>query len=430
MLFCVEKSIFLLLYILFSGPTAIKREIEALAQGQLINQRLKDIKSSNNTINTSLPNESADYDKTSVLNKQSSTPKSISGLTEHINNCKDSEMFIGNLNSEGSKSNFTKQSITKCVESADLSNLLQCRMKKSCKNNTVKSIHMKEKCFSCHICLRRFVRRDTLNHHLLTHAGETPYNCEICDYRCSQKNRLVVHMKHKHLQEKKFACDMCVRKFVRRDSLNLHLLTHTGEKPHKCDMCDYRCLRNYSLKQHIMVKHKNEKKFSCHMCSNTFVRKDILNKHLLTHTGEKPFKCNMCEYMCLRKYALDQHVMFKHKNEKNFSCHMCICKFARKDSLNRHLRVHTGDKPYICDLCDYRSIRKSNLSDHIKSVHTKEKNFLCHMCLHRFISKYNLNIHLRTHTGEKRFTCDLCDYGCLRKDYLEKHIKTKHMALK
>ena len=45
-----------------------------------------------------------------------------------------------------------------------------------------------------------------LEKHMMTHTGEKPHKCDVCDKSLKQKG-----------------------------DLQRHLLTHTGDKPHKCD---------------------------------------------------------------------------------------------------------------------------------------------------------------------------------------------------
>ena len=49
---------------------------------------------------------------------------------------------------------------------------------------------------------------------------------------------------------------------------------------------------------------------------------------------------------------------------KLFSCTYCSYQSPRKDLLNKHLRTHTGEKPYKCRFCDKRSTQKSNMMTH------------------------------------------------------------------
>ena len=47
------------------------------------------------------------------------------------------------------------------------------------------------------------------------HEGKKPFNCSICDYKCSQKRNLTRHIAS----------------------------VHEGKKPNNCSICDYKCLK-------------------------------------------------------------------------------------------------------------------------------------------------------------------------------------------
>jgi KRAB domain-containing zinc finger protein len=53
----------------------------------------------------------------------------------------------------------------------------------------VASVHEGDKPFNCDICNYCFSKRDKLKRHIASiHEGKKPLKCDICDYCCSQKN--------------------------------------------------------------------------------------------------------------------------------------------------------------------------------------------------------------------------------------------------
>ena len=87
-----------------------------------------------------------------------------------------------------------------------------------------------------------------------------------------------------------FNCTKCNRGFTRKDERN----KHEG----KC--------KNKFLNKHLFICPEQD-------CENKFSKKDMLNKHLLTHTGEKLFTCTMCP----RKFS---GLKAKNRHIKNKSC--------------------------------------------------------------------------------------------------------------
>ena len=55
---------------------------------------------------------------------------------------------------------------------------------------------------------------------------------------------------------------------------------------------------------------------------------------------------------------------------QEFGCPFCTQISKRRDVMRKHILTHTGEKPYACNLCSYRSSQKSNLNGHIQRNHT------------------------------------------------------------
>ena len=106
--------------------------------------------------------------------------------------------------------------------------------------------------------------------HLSTvHEGKKPFECSICDYKCSQKG-----------------------------PLNLHFSTiHEGKKPFNCSICDYKCSVKGSLAKHIASIHESKQPFKCSICHfKHFSKKQSLTKHMasLHNTRNIALKAGPC----------------------------------------------------------------------------------------------------------------------------------------
>ena len=64
-----------------------------------------------------------------------------------------------------------------------------------------------------------------------TTTGEKPFACEICDYKCTTRDNLDVHVRT-HTGEKQFACEHCDYKCSQKSNLDRHMRAHTVRRRH------------------------------------------------------------------------------------------------------------------------------------------------------------------------------------------------------
>ncbi|XP_076060157.1 uncharacterized protein LOC143036544 isoform X16 [Oratosquilla oratoria] len=50
----------------------------------------------------------------------------------------------------------------------------------------------------CPVCGKRISRRDSLRVHLRTHTGEKPYTCPHCPHRCADRGNMIKHIRNRH----------------------------------------------------------------------------------------------------------------------------------------------------------------------------------------------------------------------------------------
>ncbi|XP_040287125.1 gastrula zinc finger protein XlCGF26.1-like [Bufo bufo] len=161
---------------------------------------------------------------------------------------------------------------------------------------------------------------------------------------------------------KTFPCPECGKCFKYKNSLSIHIKTHTGERSLSCSECGKSFIHRRSLLDHRRI-HTGEKPFPCSECGKRFRHKVGLLSHQRTHTGEKPYGCSECGKFFAGKTARNRHQRV-HTGEKPFLCFDCGASYTRKEYLTEHQKIHSGERPFSCSYCEKSFIHKSTLTQH------------------------------------------------------------------
>ncbi|KAH0548426.1 zinc finger protein 26-like isoform X2 [Cotesia glomerata] len=214
--------------------------------------------------------------------------------------------------------------------------------------------------------------------------------CTECNKQYTSRKGLLRHIQVH--EGKKYLCDICPKKFYRREHLKIHVAKHNMIKPHKCTRCSKRFMKEEQLNAHL-TKHertfkKNKepdstsKRFLCEICSKSFTQSTTLVAHLRAHNGIKPYVCEVCARPFTTNAYLKMH-MRTHTQERPYTCQFCSRAFARADTLANHLTSHTGEAKYHCKFCPKNFRRLKSLKEHV-FIHTGQRPYACPTCDRRF----------------------------------------------
>lgn len=283
--------------------------------------------------------------------------------------------------------------------------------------------------FKCNVCPKRFTRKNTLMNHLRIHnRDEGKSEGEEGAFSCPQCPKTFVDKYHLNRHQKThdskvFSCELCRFDFYVKREYNRHMKIHAGVKTFLCSACSKTFTDKVKFNRHMRA-HEGIKPFQCNVCGESFTQRSNLNIHLRIHDGIRPFQCNVC-YICFtNKSDLNRHSRI-HNGIKPFLCSMCAKCFSRKDDLNRHMKIHEGSKRYLCTMCPKCFTRKDDLNRHLRN-HDGLKPFHCTVCFESFTQKALLNIHLRIHTNSKPHTCSICSESFSQQSNLHIHLKLNH----
>uniref|UniRef100_UPI0037E95F10 zinc finger protein 131 isoform X2 n=1 Tax=Semicossyphus pulcher TaxID=241346 RepID=UPI0037E95F10 len=117
----------------------------------------------------------------------------------------------------------------------------------------------------CEYCKKHFDHFGHFKEHLRMHTGEKPYECPDCHERFARNSTLKCHMAAcqngagaKKGRKKLYECQVCSSIFNSWDQFKDHLVSHTGDKPNHCTMCDMWFTHPKDLKAHLKEVHSIE----------------------------------------------------------------------------------------------------------------------------------------------------------------------------
>ncbi|XP_060894738.1 zinc finger protein 131 [Labrus mixtus] len=121
----------------------------------------------------------------------------------------------------------------------------------------------------CEYCKKQFDHFGHFKEHLRKHTGEKPYECPDCHERFARNSTLKCHMAAcqngagaKKGRKKLYECQVCSSVFNSWDQFKDHLVSHTGDKPNHCTMCDMWFTHARELKTHLKEVHSIEDRTS------------------------------------------------------------------------------------------------------------------------------------------------------------------------
>ncbi|KAL2090181.1 hypothetical protein ACEWY4_014869 [Coilia grayii] len=131
-------------------------------------------------------------------------------------------------------------------------------------------------------CEKIFSSRQYLNHHMkYQHVQQKTFSCShpSCGKSFNFKKHLKEHEKL-HSNQRDYICEFCARAFRTNSNLLTHRRIHTGEKPLQCEVCGFTCSQKASLNWH-MRKHNAESgyRFPCDICGRRFEKRDNVTAH-------------------------------------------------------------------------------------------------------------------------------------------------------
>ncbi|KAJ6633995.1 Transcription factor grauzone [Pseudolycoriella hygida] len=239
--------------------------------------------------------------------------------------------------------------------------------------------HLNPDAYRCDICDKRFPCKHSLQRHMRDHVpaySALVHKCEICKNRIYKTAAcLTQHMRLKHSpdEDKKFHCQQCSKKFLSQPLLNYHIrIDHNLEFTQVCDICarvfkDKNTLRVH-MKSHSTI---TPEKVQCTICGAWLKHERGLRNHIKRHQTDSGAECSICKKVLKNKPSLDNHIRHAH-GERRHHCTFCEKKFKTPHLLREHIAGHTGQDLYECAHCPKTFKSSANMFSHRKKMHFEE----------------------------------------------------------
>ncbi|XP_063708694.1 zinc finger protein 761-like [Culicoides brevitarsis] len=250
-------------------------------------------------------------------------------------------------------------------------------------------------CFYCRI---EFGSTFARNEHVLKAHPDQLMTCDFCGEKLLGRYWAKLHFT-KHIDEKlTIECERCPGgvRFHSEKVLQLHRKQHLREdktrKRFACNLCERKFNSEAAFERHLRY-HAKGHMVACHICGKTVQTNSYLQmkSHARTHkkVEVQEFKCEKCDEVFQSRYKLTRHGNVVH-NLNQVTCHLCGKVFAEQD-LKRHL-VYCNAGELKCRHCPMTFTKESARQLHNNKFHT---GFKCRRCNIVFENRTQMDAHQR-----------------------------------
>jgi KRAB domain-containing zinc finger protein len=270
-----------------------------------------------------------------------------------------------------------------------------------------------------------------MNFHISLHTGETCYICENCGEKFYTPNGIKNHNceKKRKRPEKDFRtydqrhCRFCDLNFISLDEKKAHQCAYENSCDPKTVYCRFcgKLLNKLAYNRHIEIH--SSKDWICNICDRKLATERALKVHITTHTGNKPYKCQHCSETFINKVVLDRHMRFHGGIARVFKCEFCPKELSSDTSLKSHIqRVHRTSAQ--CELCKEIFPTRDHMKDHLNAFHEPS---ICQYCNKSFALPRYLKMHEKLHNDDltTKIQCQFCSKLLIMK-YIKPHIYRTH----
>lgn len=283
-----------------------------------------------------------------------------------------------------------------------------------------------ERPYACHLCSKTYKRKDHLKLHSQTHMKKDKI-CSECGRGFATDEKLLQHMNmHLHAysllnsDEDKTHLHALLTEhnidttFLQTDPDSLLVPRHSvpsdrGERRHECEICHRKFKRRQHLIVHMNVHLKHQPSIWCSHCNQGFTSNDLFE----THNCVPPSEDAIQAYIDIK---IEDSVAVEELNIKISN--------PPADAKKENEWPHSVE---IIPLEKQEDSTQYLIQDE-SLIPSPMRVYVCKFCQKPFKRKDHYKIHTHIHTGIKSFFCTDCGKGFYRKDHLQKHSQVHSKA--
>lgn len=223
------------------------------------------------------------------------------------------------------------------------------------------------------------------------------------------------------LENNKFECTVCKKKFNSRLTLYRHSGSHFLS--FKCDKCGKMCANRSQLRIH-----KLSHSYHCRRCKKIFSSAEEKKRHFKEKLCKPYTSCPECgdQFTCWEHKQRHMETVHGHAKAVH-RCQVCYKEFKTRIAVYHHFKAdHTED--HKCDHCGASLSTEQKLKEHVAS-HTGEKLYECPVCGKSFHKSCSLREHRKIHDDSKKKSCSACGKLFVGMPKLKNHVKALHPGI-
>ncbi|XP_037800408.1 uncharacterized protein LOC119595111 isoform X4 [Penaeus monodon] len=242
---------------------------------------------------------------------------------------------------------------------------------------------------------------------VLDHEGNPEWKCHSCDFRDSERETVVQHVRLAHarggpvsLLHAVHRCDVCGYAAGTKRAVQLHIDSSHGGQGGITSRCEGQTpdSKDNSGDSENMEYNESTRMFQCRQCPFSSKKRSEMRSHVVYHSSRPDciFKCMFCPY-----YVPTKGELFDHLNVHGMEVPASVLEAASKVSSTPapvpQEEPGSGSRNLACDSCPFETRSRAKLMHHRQFHKPKGLPFRCPHCTYNVTRRHLLSQHIRVH---------------------------------